>query len=184
MIKSNRVKIIPLEQKHIEPLREMRNPPSTWKWLTFAELINQVQQQEWFKKMSLNSSTQYYAIENETKNFIGIIRTDCWDKINRSIRIGIDIHPDYRKKGYGTESFKVFIDYLFMHQNIHRIWFLVAEENKPARKLYKKLGFKEEGTQDDAFYRNGQYHNYIMMRLLEEEYKNSQDYKDNKKLPF
>ena len=181
MIETKRLKIIPLEEKHLENLRQMRNDPTTNHWLTDIMPISEEAQKEWFKKLQLDKSRTYLAIESNIKSttiygytysssFIGILRSDKWDRVNRSVRIGIDIAKEHRGQGYGTEAFGAFIDYLFKQQNMNRLWFLVAEENKIAQKLYKKLGFKEEGKQREALFRDGKYHDYLMFSLLEGEW--------------
>jgi len=182
MIFTDRLKLVPLEEKHLDSLIRLRNDPTTWHWLTKIDPINSTTQKIWIEKLQKDTSKMYLAIENEeitpvqmgigdTKtDFVGILRSDEWDRTNRSVRVGIDIMPDFRGKGYATEAFSAFIDYLFKQQNIHRIWLLVSEKNADARKLYEKLGFQLEGIQRDALFRDGKYHGYLMMGLLEDEW--------------
>ena len=199
MIKTKRLKISLLEEEHLEDLRKMRNDPTTNHWLTDITPISKEAQKEWFKKIQLDKSKMYLVIEKPHKenivgitmptnsstlfsfffktlfsktpdDFVGILRSDKWDRINRSVRIGIDIASKYRGQGYGTEAFGAFIEYLFKQQNINRVWFLVAEKNKVAQKLYKKLGFKQEGKQREALFRDGKYHSYLMFSMLKKEW--------------
>ncbi len=171
MIDTDRLTIYPLQQSHLTWLRKMRNDPTTWYWLTDATPINEERQQQWFMRMSTDPTRLYLVIENkELSQPIGILRSDEWDRVNRSIRIGIDIDIHYRRLGYGTEAFRAFIDYLFKHLNLHRIWLLTVDYNEAGQKLYKKLGFKEEGRQRQAIFRDGKYHEYISMSLLEDEW--------------
>jgi RimJ/RimL family protein N-acetyltransferase len=171
MIRTERLNIKVLEKKHLEPLREMRNDPTTWRWLTDVRFISELEQEMWFEKLVQDRSKMYLAIEDKFDNFVGVLRSDEWDKTNRSVRVGSDIARSYRGQGYGTEALGSFIDYLFKQQNMHRIWLLVSEGNDVAKKLYKRLGFKEEGRMHDALYRNGKYWDYISMRILENEWK-------------
>lgn len=181
MINTKRLSIIPLEESHLGLLRILRNDPTTNHWLTDISPISTEQQKEWFKKLSLDKTKLYLAImvewsplylsSMEEWRFAGILRSDEWDRANRSVRIGIDITAEFRGKGYGSEAFSAFIDYLFKQQNMHRIWLLVADANKIARKLYEKLGFKEEGRQKKALFRDGKYWDYVSMSILEDQWK-------------
>ena len=171
MIETERLNLKVLEKKHLEPLREMRNDPTTWQWLTSIKFISELEQEKWFERLSQDESRLYLAIEDKMGNFVGVIRSDEWDRTNGSVRVGSDISRSCRGQGYGTEALGSFVNYLFKQQNMHRIWLLVSDGNVVAKKLYSKLGFKEEGRMRDALYRDGKYWDYISMSILEEEWK-------------
>lgn len=57
--------------------------------------------------------------------------------------------------------------YGFEVMNMHRLWLLVAKDNKAAEKAYSNAGFTVEGIQRDAILRGGSYHDYTSMSLLE-----------------
>lgn len=171
MILTKRTKIVPLSSNHLEIVREIRMSEDTWHWLTDSSPISDLQQKQWFESLSKDKSKMFFvAISSRSGEIIGILRSDEIDRANRSIRIGVDIESSARGNGYGTEIFQAFINYLFHAQNFNRIWLLVVESNLVAKKLYKKLGFKEEGVQRDAIYREGKYHNYVMMSILSKEF--------------
>lgn len=169
-LKNRRIIITPLEETHLESLRNLRNDPETSYYLTTVMPINPVQQQAWFRALSLDSSKMYLSILLTNDTFVGLVRCDEWDKVNQSIRIGVDIVSTYRRQGLATEAYRLLFDFLFKQLNIHRIWLLVADFNKNAFALYKKLNFVIEGKQRDALYRDGTHHDYIMMSLLKTEY--------------
>lgn len=170
MLKNNQIIIKPLEKKHLEGLRILRNDPEIRFYLTSAFPINEYMQEEWLKKISLDSSKMYFAIENRNGEFLGFVRCDEWDKINRSIRIGVDIVTSRQRKGYATAAYTLLFRYLFRDLGINRVWLLVTDYNKRALALYKKLGFVEEGRQRAAIFRKGKFNEYIMMSILKKEY--------------
>ncbi len=170
MIKTKRLQIVSLEREDIESLRLMRNDPTTRHWLTDTSIISKEAQEKWFDKLYDDDSRLYLAIKNNKEQFVGVLRSDQWDRINHSVRIGLDIHPDFRGKGLGTEAFEGFINYLFGELGMHRIWLLVAENNAVAIKLYARLGFSREGVMRDALLRDGKYTNYLNMSVLESEW--------------
>ncbi|MFC1790427.1 UDP-4-amino-4,6-dideoxy-N-acetyl-beta-L-altrosamine N-acetyltransferase [Patescibacteria group bacterium] len=163
------ITITPLEKRHLESVRQLRNHPETRRFLTSNVVISKKQQQAWFEKVRDNKSRRYYTIKKEGQ-FVGIIRSDEWDKANQSVRIGADIVPEFRRQGIATKAYRLFLNYLFNQLKLHRVWFLVVEFNKPAIALYKKLGFKKEGTQRQALFRNGKRYDYLMMALLRKDY--------------
>lgn len=170
MIETERLHIKKLEREHIEPLRQLRNEPTTRQWLTDNRTVTQGEQLKWYIGLQEDDSRMYLAIEDKEGEFVGVIRSDEWDRDNESVRVGSDIVPEERRKGYGTEALGAFVNYLFEEQDMHRVWLLVVDKNEGARRLYEKLGFKEEGIQREAIFRDGEYHGYIMMSVLEDEW--------------
>ena len=69
-------------------------------------------------------------------------------------------------KGYGSESTSLMVDYAFNTLNLNRIQLHVAVENDAAVKVYKKTGFKIEGTLREAMYHEGKYCDFYVMGIL------------------
>lgn len=170
MLHNSTLRIIPLEKRYLEKLRLLRNDADTAYYLTSVIPVNEVAQGVWFTSVSQDPTKLYMSILTKDDEFIGIVRMDEWDRINRSIRIGVDIVPDMRRKGYATTAYSLLLSYLFYELALHRVWLLVTEFNTRALSLYKKIGFKEEGRMRDAIFRNNRFHYYVMMSILAKEY--------------
>lgn len=169
----------PVEKRDIEEIRRLRNEPSTWIFLTDVTQINSEMQEKWFEGMSKSKDKAYFSIFKEKKDFpisyegdfLGIIRMDQIDQNNRSIRVGCDIVPSERGKGYGTKAFEAILKFCFDHMGMHRLWLCTLENNEVAKKLYKNSGLKEEGRHRQAIWRDGRWHDLIIMSILEDEYR-------------
>ena len=74
-------------------------------------------------------------------------------------------------KGYGTEATTLLVRYAFETLNLNRVWLHVFEENARAVRAYEKAGFRREGLLRQDHYRDGRYHNTIVMGLLRDEWK-------------
>ncbi|OGG01680.1 hypothetical protein A2Z33_05570 [Candidatus Gottesmanbacteria bacterium RBG_16_52_11] len=170
MLVGTRLRIVPLEKRHLEPLRLHRNHIETFSYLTSALPVTEKSQLFWYKTVTTDPTKMYFAIENKSGKFIGFVRLDEWDRVNRSIRAGIDIVADERRHGLATECYGVLLKYLFRQLGVHRVWLLVAQFNHAAVRLYEKIGFIPEGCYRDALFRNGEFHDYMIMSLLETEY--------------
>ena len=168
-----------VEKSDLEVLRKIRNDPTTWMFLTDTTPINEAMQERWFQKISLSPDAAYYSIFRVGAEFpaqyetgvIGIIRTDCFDPINRSIRIGADIAVSERGKGYGTKIYALLLDWLFLQRNMHRVHLAVLETNAVGLRLYHGAGFVEEGRQRAAIWRDGAWRDYILLSILDDEYR-------------
>lgn len=155
----------------MERIRRMRNDPSTWMNLTDIEPIDAWSQKQWFASlMKQKKSKRFYAVCTGNDRFVGLVRMDEFDWTNRSVRVGCDVERTMRGKGYGTQIMEMIVEYCFRYLNMHRLWLLVLDTNAPARRIYAKVGFREEGCYRQAIYRNGIYHDYILMSLLKPEY--------------
>ena len=169
----DKIAMRPIEADDLEDMRRLRNDQSTWQFLSDATLISSEMQSRWFDNNSRSLDDRYYAIilPNEDNRFIGIIRTDEIDYKNRSIRIGLDIVPEERGKGYGTLGFQMMLRYFFDYHSFHRLWLCVLENNEIAKRLYKSAGFTEEGRLRQAIWRDGGWKDYLVLSILEQEYK-------------
>lgn len=160
-----------VEDSDLEQMRALRNDPLTWTMLSDVGFIDAEAQRLWFQQIRLTHDRQYYVICNDGFDFIGIVRTDQLDHVNRSMRIGADIVKDLRGRGYGTKTYGLLKKYCFDYLNMHRIWLAVLDNNEIAINLYKQQGFRVEGRYREAIFRDGSYHDYIIMSILESEYR-------------
>ncbi|MGM1048468.1 MAG: GNAT family N-acetyltransferase [Bacillota bacterium] len=109
---------------------------------------------------------------SDTDEVIGDIALQDINHVNRNANVRIAIDSDNHKgKGYGPESIRLLLEYGFGVLNLHRIELQVFAYNERAIKAYEKVGFSREGVQRDALYYNHQYHDSIMMSILEDEYR-------------
>lgn len=125
---------------------------------TMEECIN------WFTSTKPN----YFCILLNEK-MIGYFRLSNYSKMNKNIYIGADISSKFTGKGYGYEAYKKFIPFLFKEYELNKICLEVLSTNKRAINLYKKLGFKIEGTKRKEVLKNNVWIDSIMMSILIEE---------------
>ena len=110
----------------------------------------------------------YYIVHlNGSK--IGYFRLSNYSKENNTMYIGMDLHKDYRGKGLAYQSYIKFIPYIFNLYNLNKLSLEVLSTNIPAYKLYKKLGFIEEGRKRQEIYRHNEYIDSIIMSMLKTE---------------
>jgi RimJ/RimL family protein N-acetyltransferase len=91
------------------------------------------------------------------------------DNRNAGLRIAIFNQEDF-SKGYGSEAIRLVVNHGFKELNLHRISLEVFDFNPRAIHVYEKVGFKREGVMRDALFYDGEYHNTIMMGILESEW--------------
>ncbi|MBU2439364.1 GNAT family N-acetyltransferase [bacterium] len=99
----------------------------------------------------------------------GLLRMfHAWRTTDISIIIG---EKDAWGKGYGTEAILLLIDYAFRRLNFHRVAIGVVGFNEKAIRFWEKVGFKKEGIQRDGYSYNHKYYDFVMMSILEDEFR-------------
>lgn len=89
--------------------------------------------------------------------------------VTRTATIGIAIlAKEYWSKGYGTDTLKTLLRFLFLRLNLNRVQLDTWSGNTRAIRAYEKCGFVVEGRLRQNEYVNGQYYDTIMMGILRE----------------
>lgn len=93
------------------------------------------------------------------------------DLINRRARTFTLIgDTNYRNRGIATEAKSLLLEYGFNTLNLNRIYCSVALDNKDWIKSLQKLGFKIEGIERKASFRDGKYIDKVMLGLLKDDW--------------
>ncbi|MFD1956336.1 GNAT family N-acetyltransferase [Paenibacillus thailandensis] len=128
----------------------------------------------WLQKISAVNAEErvdYMIIEKSSGKLIGEVVLNEIDTVNRSANIRIGIRGSgNRGKGYGTEAMRLMLRVGFEDLKLHRIHLGVYAFNPRAVHVYEKIGFRREGVQRDVLFDNGQYHDMILMAMLEQDY--------------
>jgi len=141
-LRGNRVKIVPMELKHVYNLRNWgyhENPllaDYNLPDLTDDEL------EDWYYYKTNKFNQKYFSVFNEENRMIGYFGIKKVRKLFKDAMLGIVFDPNYTNQGYGTESIGVFLDYYFNVLNMKKLYLEVAKFNKRALRCYEKSGFK------------------------------------------
>ena len=79
--------------------------------------------------------------------------------------------PAAQGKGYGTEAIRLMLDLAFHEYEMNRVAIGVVGLNERALRFYERIGFIKEGIQEQGYLWNGEYSDFIMMRILRREWK-------------
>ena len=108
------------------------------------------QRVRWFDDITQRQRQIPFAVEDERGEMIGRIFLRHVRPEERSAVLGIDLHPAYLGRGYGTESLKAFLQHYFENMGFERMLLSVAAHNLRARRCYESLGFTSVGSHWDA----------------------------------
>lgn len=129
-------------------------------------------EKQWVQNAIKDTSNIRLAICTVEGNIhIGNIYITDINYINRSCHSHIMIgDKSYWNGGYATEAMQLIIDFMFQERGMNRIVANVLEHNKASIRMLEKCGYKIEGMMRQSVYKNGHYHNQVIMSLLREDY--------------
>lgn len=137
---------------------------------SLSKKTNVKKQKDWFDEYQKDKNKKFFTITDNTKP-IGFMGLSNIDNINNNCDLFIMIgEDDYRERGIGKEAMKWLLDYSFNKLKLHKINLGVICDNVIAIKLYKKLGFKIEGTMIDEVRHGNKYYNQYSMALFKKDY--------------
>jgi len=169
MVKNKSLSIRNINKDDLEWVRALHNDPEVLRMLTDPHVVTAEEQIKWFESISKSKTTQRIILEVDG-TAVGVFRVDQIDYNNKSVCLGLDIHKDHRGRGYAKSGYYMVMNKWFFTEGFNRVWLMVAAYNSKARNLYKDLGFKEEGAHRQGLYKNGEYHDCIVMGILKNEY--------------
>ncbi|PJF44099.1 MAG: N-acetyltransferase [Phototrophicales bacterium] len=144
-------------------------------------LVNTEQKQQRLKQFWENKNFSFAIRTIAEDRYIGIASLDAPDWRNRKTMLGVTIGDKrYWGQGYGSDTVQIMLRYAFLELNLHRVHLGVFSYNTRAIRAYEKIGFVHEGARREALFRDGQYHDMLIMSILRHEwearyiYQNSQ----------
>ncbi|MDY6945386.1 MAG: GNAT family protein [Pseudomonadota bacterium] len=128
--------------------------------------------EKWFDNyLASRANNVRLAISSEDGVLIGAVYLLGIDWVHRHAEFSIWIgDASVQRRGAGETATRGMLNHAFGDLNLERVWLTVLPHNEPAIRLYRKVGFREEGRQRSAVYKNGRYEDMMMMSVLRSEY--------------
>lgn len=128
---------------------------------------------QWIEQYKNDDTTMRYMIELENGATIGMIalRDIDWKNRHGSLSYKILASVEDRIKGDTFDAVYAILNYAFNELNLHRVNAEILDYNTFSLKLAHKVGFVDEGIMRKKVFKNGSYHDVIVLGLLEEEWK-------------
>jgi len=168
-----RVYLRALEKEDLICIQKWSNDPEIRKLTGEVASMGQADADKFLERVYNDNTREWFVIiikENEQLiGEAGLLRMfHAWRTTDISIIIG---EKNAWGKGYGTESILLLLDYAFRRLNFHRVAIGVVGFNEKAIRFWEKIGFKKEGIQRDGYYYKHKYHDFVMMSILEDEFR-------------
>ena len=168
-----RVILRPVESSDAELLNQWCNDPEIRRLTGEVSPSSMAETEAYIKRLTSSPDRAWFIIvDKHTGRAIGetgLLRMfPAWRTTDLSIILG---EKDAWGQGFGTDAINLLMDYAFGALNFHRISIGVVGFNQSALAFYRKIGFREEGIQRDGYYCDHQYSDFVMMSILEDEFR-------------
>jgi RimJ/RimL family protein N-acetyltransferase len=85
--------------------------------------------------------------------------------------IGIGLAPEFRGRGYGSETQQLLARYLLAHTQVNRVEATTEITNVAEQRALEKAGFTREGILRGRSFRQGRYRDQVIYSVLRDEVK-------------
>ena len=176
MLKGEKVILRPVRRSDIEYFLKWFNDPEVTQYLSMYLPMTEMAEEKFIEDLGSTSVATramfvIEVVEDSDKKPIGSVGLSNIHPKDHHAVFGIAIgEKDYWSNGYGTEAARLIIRYGFEQLNLHRINSFAISFNERSLRLHLRVGFKEEGRQREAVFKNGNYYDHVMFGLLREEW--------------
>ena len=136
--------------------------------MELSEPMQEAQQKKWFRQGITSTNTvRFEILEKATKKPIGFCLIHDIDERISSAKVAVYIgDPNYRFRGYGSETLNLLCKYALYELKLHSLWCEVPSYNSGALSIFRKQGFTECGTRHHAGKIGDEYYNLTTFELI------------------
>ena len=171
MLVGAKVRLRAIERADIPFFVKWLNDPEVLQFLDLYKPLSTAAEERWFERQLDDAKNTVFAIETAASVHIGNVGLHSIDWKNGNSELGIVIgEKAYWGLGYGTDAINTVLRFAFEEMNLHSVYLRVYEFNERGIRTYAKCGFHEDGRLRERLYRNGGYHDVLLMGVLRQEY--------------
>ena len=169
------IRLRELERADLPALNRWRNDPELLDLLgnNFLFIAGAVDE-KWYESYlaSRDHNVRLAITLGPDGQYVGNVNLTGIHPVNRSAEFSILIgEKTVWGKGVGLEATRLMLAHAFGDRNLHRVYLGVLAGNERALRLYERVGFRAEGTQREAVFKNGAYHDLVTMAMLRHEHR-------------
>lgn len=156
-----------LTQKEKKMVRKWRNSDNVRKWMYSDHIISHKEHYEFIETLKTDNKNFYWLVKNKkNENHVGVIYLNRVDFKNKNTYLGIYSNPDSKQKGVGSLLIEALKKIAFDIAKLHTLKLEVVDFNDRAISFYKNMGFTEEGRLKEFVFKDGKWHDVIIMGII------------------
>ena len=171
MIAGEHVILRAFERDDAERCYRWMNDPNIVRTLKSRYPIAFQNEMEWLERaMHASATERHFAIERkDDRTHIGNASIHEIDWVSRTGAFGLFVgEPSAWNRGFGGDAIRTLVRFAFEEMNLQKLRINVFEYNDRAKHVLETLGFVQEGRLRREFYREGAYHDLLVLSIFRE----------------
>ncbi len=153
-----------LQETHLETVLRWRMKSEVSQYMLTDISDDMEKQKEWFHKISANSDSIYWIVSYQEVP-IGLINLASIDHHHRRTNMGYYLgETKYRPLGFMIPPY--LYNFVFNEMKFRKIYGEVLAGNENILAMHRLHGFREVGIYKDHIFKNGKFHDLILVELL------------------
>jgi RimJ/RimL family protein N-acetyltransferase len=172
MIAGEHIILRAFEREDAERCYRWMNDPNVVRTLKSRYPIAFQNELEWLERAMHPSVTErHFAIERrDDRTHVGNASIHDIDWVSRTGWFGLFIgEPSAWNRGFGTDAILTLVRFAFDEMNLRKLRVNVFDYNDRAMHVLLTHGFVQEGKLARDFYREGQYHDLVILSVFRDE---------------
>ncbi len=169
LLRGERVTLRSLAREDAETIVRWRSDPEVHAQMFAAAPPTLEGHRRWFETVEeRDDRLEFVIVENGSGRPVGTIGLSGIDRANRRAEYGILIgEADARGRGLASDASRLMLAHAFRGLGLHRVYLHVFGENEAAIRLYRTLGFAQEGILRHHAVKDGRYRDVVVMAIIE-----------------
>ncbi len=169
-LQTDRIKLRAPEPEDVDVLYAWENDTATWhlsNTLTpFSRFVLEQYVMNAHEDLYHARQLRLMIVSRDREKPVGSIDLFDFDPTHRRAGIGLMVAEDERRNGYASEALDLLIDYCFSTLMLHQLYCNITPGNKASLALFQKKGFETVGIKKDWLLIGHQWHDEIMLQLI------------------
>jgi len=167
-----KVKLTPISLADIDDVMTLMTPEVTRNFQHFGDGVTREEELKFIRKIRRSKFDRVYSVfDEESGEYVGQVGINQISWENRLGRFALMIKSECQGRGYGEAAGREILRVAFDELRLQKIWLLVFASNKRSQRLYRRLGFRNQGLKRRHYFWRGEYHDMREMDQLDNEWR-------------
>ncbi len=119
---------------------------------------------------SRNCDKCWFMIESDSGETLGMTGLEGISNVNRDAVVPVFVDKSIRRHGVAVRTVALMLDFAFRQLGLNRITSYYRADNHSSRDLISQVGCEVEGTMRQAWFADGQFHDMVVVGMLQQDW--------------